>query len=137
MNKAEKPRERLRKDQVTGDWRKLHNEELRDLYSSPSIIRIIKSRRMRWADHVARMAEKLNAYGVLVREPKGKRPLTRPRRKRKLILERTRWYSLNRGYCKAVVSTVMNLAVNTNFEKNYLVALYGLPISKKGSAPWR
>jgi hypothetical protein len=51
-----------KKDEVTGEWRKLHNEELRALYSSPSIIRIIKSRRMRWAGHVAQMGEKRNAY---------------------------------------------------------------------------
>jgi hypothetical protein len=54
---------------VTGDWRKLHNEELRDLYSSPSIIRIIEARRMRWAGHVARMGEKRNAYRLLVGKP--------------------------------------------------------------------
>jgi hypothetical protein len=53
------------RDEVTGGWRTLHNEELRDLYSSPSIIRIIKSRRMRWAGHVARMGEKRNAYRLL------------------------------------------------------------------------
>jgi hypothetical protein len=63
---------------VTGKWRKLHNEELRDLYSSPSIIRIIKSKRMRWAGHVSRMGEKRNAYR---RKPEGKRPLGRPRRR--------------------------------------------------------
>jgi hypothetical protein len=51
-----------KRDEVTGGWRKLHNEELRDLYSSPSIIRMIKSRRVRWADHVASMGEKRNAY---------------------------------------------------------------------------
>jgi hypothetical protein len=57
----------------------LHNEELRDLYSSPSIIRIIKLRRMRWAGHVARKGEKRNTYRLLVRKPEGKRPLGRPR----------------------------------------------------------
>jgi hypothetical protein len=62
---------------VTGEWRKLHNEELRDLYSSPSIIRIIKSRRMRWAGHVARVGEKRNAYRLLVGKPEGKRPVGR------------------------------------------------------------
>jgi hypothetical protein len=56
-------------DEVTGGWRKLHNEELRHLYSSPSIIRIIKSRRMRWAGHVARMGEKRSAYRLLVGKP--------------------------------------------------------------------
>jgi hypothetical protein len=54
-----------KRDEVTGDWRKLHNKELHDLYSSPSIIRIIKSRRMRWAGHVARIGEKRNAYKIL------------------------------------------------------------------------
>jgi hypothetical protein len=70
-----------KRDEVMGKWRKLHNEELRDLYSSPSIIRIIKSRRMRWVGHVARMGEKMNAYRLLVGKPEGKRPLGRPRRK--------------------------------------------------------
>jgi hypothetical protein len=68
-----------KRDEVTGEWRKLHNEELRDLYSSPSIVRIIKSRRMRWAGHVARMVKKRNAYRLLVGNPEGKRPLGRPR----------------------------------------------------------
>jgi hypothetical protein len=69
-----------RGDEVTGEWRKLHNKEFNDLYSSPSIIRIIKSRRMRWEGHVARMGEKRNAYRLLVGKPEGKRPLGRPRR---------------------------------------------------------
>jgi hypothetical protein len=71
----------LKRDEVTGEWRKLYNEELRDLYSSPSIIRIIKCRRMRWASHVARMGEKWNAIRLLVGKPEGKRPLGRPKRR--------------------------------------------------------
>jgi hypothetical protein len=63
---------RPKRDEVTGGWRKLHNEELHDLYSSPSIIRIIKSRRMRWAGHVAQMGGKRNAYRLLVGKPGGK-----------------------------------------------------------------
>jgi hypothetical protein len=66
---------------VTGEWRKLHNEELHELYSLPSIIRIIKSRRMRWTGHVGLMGEKRNAYRLLVGKPEGKRPLGRPRRR--------------------------------------------------------
>jgi hypothetical protein len=71
-----------RRDEVTGEWRKLYNEELRDLYSSPSIIRIIKGRRMSWAEQVPRMGEKRNAYRLLVGKPEGRRPLGRPRRRR-------------------------------------------------------
>jgi hypothetical protein len=70
-----------KRDKVTGDWRKLHHEELHNLYSSPSIIRIINSRRMRWAGHVARMGENRNAYRILVGKPEGKRPLGRSRRR--------------------------------------------------------
>jgi hypothetical protein len=67
-------------DEVTGEWRKLHIEELHKLYSSPDIIRQVKSRRMRWAGHVARMGEERKVYKVLVGKPEGKRPLGRPRR---------------------------------------------------------
>ncbi|KAJ4440722.1 hypothetical protein ANN_08870 [Periplaneta americana] len=70
-----------KRDEVTGEWRKLHNTELHALYSSPDIIRNIKSRRLRWAGHVARMGEFTNAYRVLVGRPEGKRPLGRPRRR--------------------------------------------------------
>jgi hypothetical protein len=70
-----------KRDEVTGEWRKLHNGELYNLYLSPDIIRRIKSRRMRWAGHVARMGEGRNVYGVLVGKPEGKRPLGRPRRR--------------------------------------------------------
>ncbi|KAJ4427680.1 hypothetical protein ANN_25329 [Periplaneta americana] len=70
-----------KRDEVTGEWRKLHNTELHALYSSPDIIRNIKSRRLRWAGHVARMGESRNAYRVSVGRPEGKRPLGRPRRR--------------------------------------------------------
>jgi hypothetical protein len=69
------------RDEVTGEWRKLHNWELLNLYSSPDIIRQIKSRRMRWVGHVARMGEGRKVYRVLVGKPKGKRPFERPRRR--------------------------------------------------------
>jgi hypothetical protein len=69
------------KREEDGSWRKLHNNELHDLYYSPNIVRVIKSTRMRWAGHVARMGEGRNAYRVLVGRPEGKRPLGRPRRK--------------------------------------------------------
>jgi len=70
-----------KKDEVTKEWRKLHNEELNDLYYSPNILRVIKSRRMRWAGHEARMGERRGIYRVLVGKPEGKRPLGRPRRR--------------------------------------------------------
>jgi len=70
-----------RRDEVTGEWRRLQNEELNDLYSSPNIVRVIKSKRMRWAGHVARMGEEKGAYRVLVGKPEGRRQLGRPRRR--------------------------------------------------------
>ena len=70
-----------KRDGVTGEWRRLHNEELNDLYSSPSIVRVMKSRRMRWAGHVASMGEERGVHKVLVGKPKGKRSLGRPRRR--------------------------------------------------------
>jgi hypothetical protein len=68
-------------DEVTGEWRKLHNEELHNLYSFPDIIRQVRSRRMRWAGHVARMGEERKVYKVLVGKPEGRSPLGRPRRR--------------------------------------------------------
>jgi hypothetical protein len=68
-----------KRDGVTGGWRKLYNEELHNLYTSPRIIRFIKSRRMRWAGHMARVGEKRNLYRLLVGKPERKRPLGRPR----------------------------------------------------------
>ena len=70
-----------RRDEVTGEWRRLHNEELNDLDSSPNIVRVIKSIRMGWAGHVERMGEKRGVYRVLVGKPEGRRPLGRPRRR--------------------------------------------------------
>jgi hypothetical protein len=70
-----------RRDEVRGAWRRLHNEELNDLYCSPNIVRVIKSRRMSWAGHVARMGVERGVYRVLVGKPEVKRPLGRPRRR--------------------------------------------------------
>jgi hypothetical protein len=113
---------RPKRDEVTGEWRTLHNEKLRDLYSSPSIIRIIKSRRMRWAGHVARMGEKRNAYRILVGKPKGKGPLGRPRRRwvdnirmdlGEVGLGDVDWISLaeDRNRWRALVNSVLSLRV--------------------------
>ena len=111
-----------RRDEVMGEWRRLHNEELNDLYSSPNIVQVIKSRRMRWAGHVAHMGEERGAYRVLVGKLEGRRPLGRPRRRWVdnirmdlqevgcgymdwigLAQDRDRWWML--------VSVVMNLRV--------------------------
>ena len=71
----------LKRDELTGEWRKLRNEELNDLYSLPNIVRVVKSRRMRWTGHVARMGEDRGVHRVLVGKPEGKRRLRRPRRR--------------------------------------------------------
>ncbi|KAJ4428777.1 hypothetical protein ANN_25770 [Periplaneta americana] len=107
-------------DEVTGEWRKLHNTELHALYSSPDIIRNIKSRRLRWAGHVARMGESRNAYRVLVGRPEGKRPLGRPRRRwednikmdlREVGYDDRDWINLaqDRDRWQAYVRAAMNL----------------------------
>jgi hypothetical protein len=84
-----------KRDDLTGEWSRLHNEELDDLYSSPNIIRVTKSVRMRWAGHVARMGEGRGAYRILVGRPEGRRPLGRPRRRWedniKMDLQEVRW----------------------------------------------
>jgi hypothetical protein len=107
---------------VTGEWRKLHNEELHNLYSFLDIIRQVKSRRMRWAGHVARMGEDRKVYKVLVGKPEVRRPLGRPRRRwedgirmdlREIGLGGVDWIRLSqdRDRWRAVVSAVMNLRV--------------------------
>ncbi|KAJ4426538.1 hypothetical protein ANN_27352 [Periplaneta americana] len=109
-----------KRDEVTGKWRKLHNTELHALYSSPDIIRNIKSRRLRWAGHVARMGESRNAYRVLVGRPEGKRPLGRPRRRwednikmdlREVGYDDRDWINLaqDRDRWRAYVRAAMNL----------------------------
>jgi len=111
-----------RRDKVTGEWRTLHNEELNDLYSSPNIVRVIKSRRMRWVGHVAHMGEERRLYRVLVGKPEGRRPLGRPRRRwvdniRKELQEVGCGYmgriglAQDRDRWRTLVSTVMNLQV--------------------------
>jgi hypothetical protein len=111
-----------RRDEVTGKWRKLHIEELHNLYTFPDIIRQVRSRRMRWAGHVARMGEEIKVYKVLMGKPEGKRPLGRPRRRwedriridlRKIGLGGMDWIRLaqDRDRWRAVVSAVMNLRV--------------------------
>jgi len=110
-----------KRDEVTGEWRKLHNVELRDLYSLPNIVRVVKSRRMRWTGHVALMGEGRVVHRVLVGKPEGKRPLMRHRRRwednikmdlrevggggdwMELAQDRARWWAL--------VNTVMNFRV--------------------------
>ena len=112
---------RSKRDKITGEWRKLHNEELRDLYSLPNIVRVVKSRRMRWAGHVACMGEGRGVHRVLIGKPEGKRPLGIPRRRwednikmdlrevggggdwMELAQDRDRWWAL--------VNMVMNLWV--------------------------
>jgi hypothetical protein len=71
----------LKGDEVTGEWKKIHNEELSDLYCSPNIVRVTKSRRMRWAGHTKLTGERRDIYRILVGKPEGKRPLGRPRRR--------------------------------------------------------
>jgi hypothetical protein len=111
-----------KRDGVSGGWRKLHNEELHNLYSSPSIIRIMKSRRMRWAGHVARMGEKRNVHRLLVGKPERKRPLGRPRRRwidnikmdlLEIEVSVVDWIGLvqDRYRWRALVSSVMNFRV--------------------------
>jgi hypothetical protein len=110
------------KREEDGTWRKLHNDELHSLYSSPNIVRVIKSQRMRWAVHMARMGEDSWVYWVLVGRPEWKRPLRRPRRRwednikmdlREIEIDVVNWIWLaqDRVYWRASVRTVLNLRV--------------------------
>ena len=110
-----------KRDEVTGEWRKLHNEELRDLYSLPNIVQVVKSRRMRWAGRVARMGKRRGVHRVLVGTPECKRPLGRPRRRWenniKLDLREVGgggdWMELaqDRDRWQALVNTMINVRV--------------------------
>ena len=86
-----------RRDEVTGEWRKLHNEELNDLYCSPNIVRVIKSRRIKWAGHVVRMGKRRGVYRVFVGKPLGKRPLGRPRLKWENTIKMDLWEEVLTG----------------------------------------
>jgi hypothetical protein len=110
------------KREEDGSWRKLHNDELHDLYSSPNIVRVIKSRRIRWAGHVACMGEGSGVYSVLVGRPEGKRPLERPRCRwednikmdlREIGIDGANWIQLaqDRVQWQGFVNMVMNLWV--------------------------
>jgi hypothetical protein len=110
------------RDEVRGDWKKLHNDEFNDLYSTPNIIRLIKLRRKRWERHVASKGERRGVYRVLVGTAEGKRPLGRPRRKwendikmdlQEVECERVDYIYLaqNRERWRALVNAVMNLRV--------------------------
>jgi hypothetical protein len=116
-----------KRDEVTGEWRNLHNKELHDLYSSPSIIRIVRSRRMRWAGHVARMGEKRNAYRLLLGKPEGKRLLGRLRRRWvdniKMDLGEVGWGDVDwiglakdRNRWRALVNSILNLRDHETIE---------------------
>ena len=111
-----------RRDMATEEWRRLHNKELNNLYSSPNIVRVIKSRRMRWAGHVTHMGEERGVYRVLVGKPEGKRPLGRPRHRWvdniRMDLQEVGcgymdwiWLAQDRDRWRALVSAVMNLRV--------------------------
>ncbi|KAJ4446855.1 hypothetical protein ANN_13555 [Periplaneta americana] len=117
-----------KRDEFTGEWRKLHNTELHALYSSPDIIRNIKSRRLIWGGHVAHMGESRNAYRVLVGRPEGKRPLGRPRRRwevnikmdlREVGYDDREWINLaqDRDQCRAYVRAAMNFRVEKQAKK--------------------
>jgi hypothetical protein len=132
------------KREGNGSWRKLHNDELHNLYSSQNIVRVIKSRRMRWAGHVARMEDGRGVYRALVGRPEGKRPLGRPRRRwednikmdlREIGIAGANWFRLaqDRVPWRAFVNTVMKLQVSF---KLFLDNLSDYQPFKEYPAPW-
>jgi len=129
------------RNEVTGKWRRLRNDELNDLHSSPNIVRVIKSRRMRWAGHVARMDEEMGVYRVLVGKPEGRRPRGRSRRRWgdniKMDLQEVGygymdWIGLapDRDGWRTLVSTVMNLRVPWN-AGNFLTSCKPVSFSRR------
>jgi hypothetical protein len=111
-----------KRDEVIGEWRELHNKKLNHLYSLPNIVRVVKSRRMRWVRHVARMGEDRGVHRVLVGKPEGKRPLGRPRHRwednikmdlQKVVGGRGHWMELaqDRNRWRALVGTVRDFRV--------------------------
>jgi hypothetical protein len=136
-----------KRDEVTGKWRKLHNEELHDFYSSPSVIRMVKARRTRWAGHVERIGEKRNSYRLLVGKPEVRRPLGRPIR---TWLDNIRmdlvevgwgdvdWISLaqDRDRWRALMNSVLKLRVQYNAWKlSSSAQLHGVSYGKAKNYP--